>query len=102
MEGGAQPLAGQEPKRIGHVDDCVASAWGDVLPGPGFGTDYLQTPLRGEEERDGADVCVHVLAGFGGVEVFGVVEEVEGRVGGFVVVVGALEVVRAFEVEGRG
>ena len=98
----AQALAGQEPERVGHVDDRVARARGDVLPGAGFGADDLQAPLWGEEERDGADVGVHVLAGFGGLEVFGVVQEVEGGVGGFVVVVGAAQVARAFEVEGGG
>ena len=56
----------------------MAGARSDVFPGFGLGTDDLEAPLGGEEKGDGSDVRVHVLACFGCVQVFRVVEEVEG------------------------
>ena len=49
-----------------------------VFPLAGVGGDNLQPPLRREEERERADVGVHVLADFeGGVGGGGVVQEDE-------------------------
>ena len=70
----------RETKTVADVDDGVAGPWFEEFPAFGLGRVELETPLSGEQEGEGTDVGVLVVAyasGCGGFVVLWIAEEAE-------------------------
>ena len=103
VQGRLEAPARQEAQRVADVDNDLARTGLDVLPRGPPGREGLEPPLRRPEDRQRADVGVHVLAHL--VWVLGcwrVVQEVEGGLGAAVVAVVRLEPGLALEPEPVG
>lgn len=58
--------AGQETQAVAYVDDGVASSGFDKLPAFRCQREELEPPLRGEQECEGPDIRVLVVADVSG------------------------------------
>lgn len=62
VDGRAEAVAREEAQSIADVDDGVARLRGDESPAGGLFGQHLESPLLAEEEGQGADVGVLVVA----------------------------------------
>lgn len=102
---GAQLVAREEAQTIAHINNGVARSRSHEPPlvVPVCRAQDLEAPLLREEDGQGAQVRVHVLADFAGCFVQRrVVEEEDGTLGGCVVAVGFVEILLALEAEAGG
>ena len=81
MDGRQEPAPGQEPQRVANVDDGTSGARRHVEPALAAWQQDLQPALFGQQEGQGADVRVLVVALRCRLGVPGVAEQGEGAAG---------------------
>lgn len=102
VQAGVEPLAGEETQRVSNVDDGMSVTWRDPVPLILARGLELETPLLSEEQSQGANVGVVVVACTLLVRLLGVVQQDQRGVGGGIVAVVLLEAVVTGKVQNLG